>query len=190
MWGVLCKYCTAGSLLYISITTFIQSANMIRRQNGRNLSLPAMSAINQEYFIRCYRVGGHHTALARFETMISIILLNVAMCESQTGNMWFSICNAVTREHLASCLKLEHVHLHKDKYFCECTEMFTRIFVTVNRGKTSLIVIRVGNWIHFKCFIFHSPRFIIHCTLTTVCAETKHIDLFKVNYPWHLGRSF
>lgn len=44
---------------------------MIRRKNGRNPTLPAMSAIYQEYFIRCCSVGGHHNALAHFKTMIS-----------------------------------------------------------------------------------------------------------------------
>lgn len=46
MWGVLCKYCTTGSLLYISVSTFIQSANMIRRKNGTK---PVVSTISQEY---------------------------------------------------------------------------------------------------------------------------------------------
>lgn len=35
VWGVLCKYYTIESLLDISITTVIQSANMIRRKHGR-----------------------------------------------------------------------------------------------------------------------------------------------------------
>lgn len=35
VWGVLCKYYTIESLLDISITTVIQSANMIRRKPGR-----------------------------------------------------------------------------------------------------------------------------------------------------------
>lgn len=64
MWSVLCKYCTTGSLLYISLTTFIQSANMIHRKNGTK---PVLSTIYQEYFVLWrYHARGPSVDLAHF----------------------------------------------------------------------------------------------------------------------------
>lgn len=55
---------------------------MIRRKNGRNPTLPAMSAVYQEYFVECYSVGGHHTALAHFKTLIGYHSQCPASCKS------------------------------------------------------------------------------------------------------------